>query len=147
MKAQNNRTFLAWILVTASMLGTSFLWHHFILNDFSSEFQSARFTPLFYMGMLGSAYAVVSFFMVTGLYTKMNTSRYDVPLISGPIVGMISGLMVFMVMILLGVFYHEGMGIKALVLGALWQVAEQTVGGFVWGLVASAEIENSHSLA
>lgn len=141
-----NRKLFAWFMVTATMLGLSFLWHRLMHDDFYSVSHSVTYSPLFYLGGIIIAYAAVGYLMVSALYHKLNNSRYDVPLISGPLVGMITGFLVFMAMVLTGTFYNEGMELKTLVLGFAWQIAEQTLGGMIWGLVASVEVENQPNL-
>lgn len=141
-----NRKFFAWFMVTATMLGLSFLWHKLMNDNFFNPSYGISFSPLVYLGSLLLAYAAVGYIMVSVLYYKMNNSYYDVPLISGPIVGLVAGFLGFMVMVATSTFYHEGMELRELALGFTWQLAEQCLGGMVWGLVASVEVENQPNL-
>lgn len=141
-----NRKFFAWFMVTATMLGLSFLWHKLMRDDFFAAPYNINFSPLVYLGGVVLAYAVVGYVMVSVLYYKLNNSRYDVPLISGPIVGMVTGFLAFMLMVATSTFYNEGMELKTLFLGFVWQLAEQSIGGMAWGLVASIEVENQPNL-
>ncbi len=141
-----NRKFFAWFMVTATMLGMSFLWHKLMRDDFFTAPHSVDFSPLVYFGGTLLAYAAVGYVMVSALYYKLNNSRYDVPLISGPLVGMITGFIVFMLMVVTSTFYNEGMQLKTLVLGFVWQIAEQSIGGIAWGFIAGLEVENQPNL-
>lgn len=147
MKSRGNRTFLAWVMTTLAMFGLSFLWHNQIRDDFFDQFQNAIFSPLVYIGGMAAVYGVLGFVMSSLAYHRFNYSRYDVPIISGPVLGMIAGIVMFIVMIATGTFYKEDMGLGYLTMGFVWQLFEQGIGGLVWGIIAHAEAENQANFA
>lgn len=147
MRPKVNRTFLAWAVTSLSMFGLSFLWHNRIRDDFFDQFQGAIFSPLVYIGGMAIVYGVLGFIMVSIAYARFNNSRYDVPIISGPVMGLISGLVMFIAMIATGTFYQENMGLGQLCIGFVWQLFEQGLGGLLWGVVAHAETENQANFA
>jgi hypothetical protein len=131
MQIYGKRFMIAWITSAVVMFGCSYLWHGVVLNDY------ARIS--YPRGIFLIAAACVYLFMaflLTRLYHIRLLDKISFhPLVRGPLAGAVTGLMVYMMAIVVGVTASYGADFQYMLFDVIWQVIEQSIGGLVTGLV------------
>lgn len=122
-----------WVALLASsvvMYLMSYCWHGLFLNDYSmihvsqSVFLAAAAVVYLFIGLV-----VCRAFLLTPLD---RISKH--PIVRGPIAGVMTGFLMFLVVLVVGITYSRHASLEYLLLDLVWQILEQTVGGVIVGL-------------
>lgn len=131
MKKYGKRFMLGWILSSIVMFGLSYGWHGYVLNDY----EMIKYPLWIYLISAGVVYFVLGF-LLNRIFIAEFLDRYaEKPVPRALLTGLGLGIIAYMVALVLGVTFSKGLDMKFLLLDIVWQAFEQTVGGFVVGLV------------
>ena len=125
------RFFLSWITCSIVMFSASYLWHGIFLNDLQ------RLTYPKEIFLTGS---IITYLILGFLLTKIYQMRFPSPIARKPIVrGLISGaclgIATYIVALVIGVSFSNGLKVEYILFDIAWQTVEQTLGGITVGLI------------
>jgi len=130
MSKYGRRFWVSCLTSALLMYGLSYVWHGIFLNDYK--------IMNFPQGVFLAAAAVVYLFigaLVTRLFLfKQLDSVSRHPLLRGPVAGALCGLLMFLLVLVVGITFSRQSSTEYLLLDLVWQVLEQTLGGFAVGL-------------
>lgn len=122
---------LGWIFSSILMFALSYVWHGIVLNDYAL----ISYPFEIYLVSAGVVYLVMGFLM-SRIFIAEFLDRYsEKAIIRGLLTGAGLGLIAYMTALVFGVSFSKGLDLKFMALDIVWQVAEQTAGGLVIGLV------------
>jgi len=134
MSLPAKRFFFAWIIVSIAMFSLSYLWHGFVLNDFSR----LNYPKEFFLILASITYVFIGFVLVKFYEIKFLDRLFSHQhLIKGVVKGAICGFIFFLIAAVVGVSFNTGSGLKNLALDLAWQMLEQGIGGGVVGFLYS----------
>ncbi len=122
----NLRFFISWITCALVMFSLFYAWHGIFLNDF----KRIQFPIELFVGFAAIAYLIISF----GVYFVFESSlikRFRNLIIKGLLVGILSGLTIFIVATIVHISLAKNLNSQHLFMNCSWQIAEQTIGAFV----------------
>lgn len=132
------------------MFGLSYFWHGVFLNDyqlFMDNHQPGSFQLIVYIGAAAIAYLFIGFLVGKAFQLKFFDKISEHPLLRGPAAGFACGLLVYVISIVVQINLTRGLEAKSMFLDFVWQGIEQSVGGFVVGLVYMFVFEPFHGAA
>lgn len=112
------------------MYVASCCWHGLILNDFSRLAYPKDFFLLF------SAFAYLAIGALIAFFVQFLSVPEKLPR-RGLLIGSITGLFLFLVAFVFGVSFNSNPEILHILTDFVWQIAEQTSGGWLCGLTVS----------
>lgn len=122
---------LGWIFSSVLMFGLSYVWHGIVLNDYDL----ISYPMGVYMVSAAIVYLVVGF-LLNRIFIAEFLDRFSEKAIPrGLLAGAALGLIVYMVALVVGVTFSQGLELKYLLLDVIWQTVEQCAGGLVVALV------------
>lgn len=122
------RYYLPWIYSSIFMFGLSFLWHGYILNDFSELPYSIE---LFFI-LSGVVYISIGF-AITMAAIKLSVHKNK--LVNGLLLGSVFGFFLYLIAFVLGVSFSRGSGLEHIMVDIVWQMLEQAIGGGIAGFL------------
>ena len=128
----SKRFILSVLFCAAIMCVLSYVWHGIILTDFI-KLNRSKGKLLLFTSFISFATAIV----MVKLYDLEIMHQYfkKSPIIRGVLVGLVCGLLFFFVSRLSGYTFNTTGEFKQTLVDIIWQVFEQTVGGFVIGII------------
>ncbi len=122
---------ISWIFTSLGMFFLSYLWHGFVLSDFDKNGTPSGLN-LFYKLTL---YLIIGFVIANAINLKFinKPPLKFMPLAKGLIVGVICGILVFLISTIKGMAFNVSLTKKDLFLNFFWQVFEQATGGIIVG--------------
>ena len=117
----------SWILSTLIMFILSYTWHGLFLNDL----KNLKYPLGIYLISATFVYLMIGFVLVKlfSSETMVNLIRHF--FLRGVAVGAASGLLLYMVALVLGVTFTKSITITSIIVDVPWQIFEQMVGGFI----------------
>lgn len=131
MQVYSKRFMIAWIASAVIMFGCSYLWHGVVLNDY----QRIHYPRGIFLVAAAVVYLFVSFLLVRLYHVRLLDKISLNPLLRGPVAGALTGLMVYMIVIVVGVAANYASDFEYLLFDVIWQMVEQSIGGLITGLV------------
>ena len=123
---------VSWLVSSLGMFLLSYLWHGYVLLDFAKNGTPTGLT-LFYKIV---TYLVIGFVIAKAVNLKLLNKRLlFMPVAKGIIVGIVCGLIVFIIATIKGMSLNVTLYSKYLLLNFFWQVFEQAMGGVIVGVV------------
>lgn len=120
----------AWIISSLVMFGLSYFWHGIFLNDY----KLIAYPRGIFLTAAAFVYLFIGF-LLTRLFHVHILDRISMhPLLRGPAAGIPTGLMVYMIAIVIGITINKTTEIQYMLFDVCWQMLEQAVGGIFVGL-------------
>jgi uncharacterized protein YacL len=121
------------------MFTLSYVWHGIFLNDFAR----LEYPKQMFLIVATFVYLLIGF-IITQLYQLkyLEDKFYERPVFRGFVVGMVAGIVFFLIAFVIGISFTNQLKIKVLLFDISWQIIEQSVGGVVVGLVRLVVINN-----
>lgn len=129
---------LAWIAAAVVMFGCSYFWHGVILNDY----ERLNYPKGIFLVAAGCVYLFIAFLLTRLFHISLIDKITLHPLLRGPIAGVGTGLMVYMIAIVVGITINHQADFQYMLFDVLWQLIEQAIGGLIVGLVFFFVFEN-----
>jgi hypothetical protein len=123
----SKRFMFSWILSAIVMFVLSYMWHGLFLNDI----KNLKYPVGIFLMSASVVYLVIGFVLV-----KLFSSLTVVTLlrhffIRGLVVGAASGLLLYMMALVLGVTFTKSVTLTSIIVDVPWQIFEQIAGGIV----------------
>jgi hypothetical protein len=123
----SKRFMFSWILSAIVMFVLSYMWHGLFLNDI----KNLKYPVGIFLMSASVVYLVIGFVLV-----KLFSSLTVVTLlrhffIRGLVVGAASGLLLYMMALVLGVTFTKSVILTSIIVDVPWQIFEQIAGGIV----------------
>lgn len=123
--------FISWICSSVIMFSLSYFWHGVFLNDF----QRLNYPKELFLTGSVITYMILGF-IIAKIYSLDFTKKINrQPILKGVLVGMILGVITYLVSRVTGISFNSEVKLEYMLVDALWQVIEQTIGGIAVGLV------------
>lgn len=126
----NTRFYVSWILGSVLMYTLFYMWHGVFLNDF----KKINFPFTWLIIFTSIAYITISFLLYAIYESKPMKNVYNF-FIRGIFSGLLLGFVIFVVSTVVTISISRNLTAKHLMLDCVWQMAEQTIGGLLLGLV------------
>lgn len=122
------RFFLSWLFSSLLMYGLSYTWHGLITTDL----QKVTYPLQVFLISAGIVYFVLGF-VLTRIYQSKTLSKYfdKKPFSKGLLAGAGLGFILFLVALVLGVSFNQGLTLELILIDLAWQMIEQMAGGFL----------------
>jgi H+/Cl- antiporter ClcA len=128
----SKRFLISWLAASVAMFLLSYIWHKFVLTDFSRLSYPINIFLLF----SAFVYLIIGFIVARAIDYKPLEKRFRrKPVFRGMIAGAVCGIVIFMVARVVGVSFSTGSFLENMLLDISWQMVEQTIGGMVVGIV------------
>lgn len=142
------RFLIGWIISSVVMFGLSYLWHGVFLNDYQLFIDNHRpgsVQLMVYIGAAVIAYLFIGFLVSKAFLLKYFDKISHHPLLRGPAAGFACGLLVYIISIVVQFNITGPFDAKSVFLDFVWQGIEQSIGGFVVGIVYMVVFEPFHA--
>ena len=126
----SRKTFISWIVSSVIMFSLSYLWHGVILNDFDK----VSYPKELFLSLLAFLYFIIGLIIALA-YTFWGDGKKF--LYKGLLIGGLTGSIIFLIVFVLGISFHEKVLFNHAVIDFCWQVIEQGTGGAAAGFIYS----------
>ena len=133
---------LSWIYSSVTMFFLSYIWHGVILSDFYArlDIKKKTFVLIAILTYLALGFIMSKIILRSRLFDKRYNRR---PILKGIIIGVLCGLVFFILSNVFGVSFGTASVMKNLIFDLSWQMIEQAAGGLVIGLCCFFIFEES----
>lgn len=128
---QSVRFFVSWIFSSLAMFGASYWWHGIFLTDFSK----LHYPKGIFLTIACLVYLLLGFLLSKGYELKIFGRFSSKPFLRGTMAGASLGVIIFSISFVTGVNFNSQITMQILFLDFVWQILEQTLGGFIVGCV------------
>jgi hypothetical protein len=126
------RFFVSWLFGAIAMYLSFYAWHGLFLN----ELIQINYPKSIFFLFAGITYLVISFFTVRIFDIKFLRKIINNIFLRGILAGLVVGVIVFVVTKVTGISVGKSLTLEHVLLDAIWQCVEQTIGGIVIALGA-----------
>jgi len=123
----SKRFLFSWILSAIFMFAISYIWHGLFLNDI----KNLKYPMGIFLTSAAFVYLAIGFVLVKLFSSDMVITLIRHFFLRGLVVGAASGLLLYMIALVLGVTFTKSITLTSIIVDVPWQVFEQVVGGIV----------------